>query len=312
MNKRLLFLINPNAGKGEIRAKALDVIDLFVREGYEVTVHTTQRRWEIPDLLRERAGGFDRIVCSGGDGTLNETINGLLACENRPPLGYIPAGTVNDFASSLGIPKTIPEAAAIAVDGAPYACDVGLFGSRAFSYIAAFGAFTDVSYQTPQQVKNWLGRAAYILEGIKRLPGIQPWPMRLVCDGRELAGEFLFGMITNSTSVGGFAVGERIGVSMNDGLLEVVLVRQLQSHAERQRVINALLEGELDPDFVTVTKARRVEVFSDQPRPWTLDGEFGGEVEHVVIEVLPSAIQVLTDPALAAEGAGLAGPALIP
>lgn len=155
-NRRMLFLINPHAGKAEIKGKALDLIDLFVRGGWEVTVHTTQRRLEIADLLPRRAGQYGLIVCSGGDGTLNETITGLMRClpEGRPPVGYIPAGTVNDFASSLGISKNMHEAAATILSGEPFLCDVGAFGDRYFSYIAAFGAFTDVSYQTPQQSKT--------------------------------------------------------------------------------------------------------------------------------------------------------------
>lgn len=191
--KKLLFAINPHAGKGEIKTKALEVIDLFVHDGYEVTVHTTQRRREITHLLAGRAALYDLIVCCGGDGTLNETIDGLMRCAQRPPLGYIPAGTVNDFASSLGISKNILQAAHTILQGVPFACDIGSFGARYFSYIAAFGAFTDVAYQTPQQSKNMLGRAAYFLEGIRRLPSIHPYHMKLTHDSGEIEGDFCLG-----------------------------------------------------------------------------------------------------------------------
>ncbi|MFR9189793.1 MAG: diacylglycerol kinase family protein [Anaerotruncus massiliensis (ex Togo et al. 2019)] len=174
-NRRMLFLINPHAGKAEIKGKALDLIDLFVRGGWEVTVHTTQRRLEIADLLPRRAGQYGLIVCSGGDGTLNETITGLMRClpEGRPPVGYIPAGTVNDFASSLGISKNMHEAAATILSGEPFLCDVGAFGDRYFSYIAAFGAFTDVSYQTPAVEKPARPRRLFP-RGHLRLPPSRP------------------------------------------------------------------------------------------------------------------------------------------
>jgi len=291
----MLFLINPSAGKSEIKNKALDIIDLFTKNGWKVTVHTTQRPLEIPSIVMRSAGQYHMIVCCGGDGTLNETVTGLMHCENRPLLGYIPAGTVNDFAYSLHLSKNMITAAHTIVNGVPFACDIGAFEDRFFTYIAAFGAFTDVSYQTPQQSKNILGRAAYFLEGIKRLPSIRAYQMTVTHDRGIIEGEFLFGMITNSISVGGFKMTDRIDVSMNDGLLEVLLVRNPMVAAEGQQIMNDFLPQEYDSEFFVRFRTKKLHVFSPETVQWTLDGEYGGTLSEVRIENKPRAIQILVE-----------------
>ena len=294
--KKLLFLVNPHAGKSEIRHKLLEIVDLFVRHGWEVTVHTTQRPLEIPKLVKRRAKRYELVVCCGGDGTLNETVAGLMACDPRPMLGYIPAGTVNDFASSLGLSKNMPEAARAIMEGVPFCCDIGGFNDRYFTYIAAFGAFTDVAYQTPQQTKNVLGRAAYILEGIRRLPSIKAYRLTVEHDGGRVEGDFLFGMVTNSRSVGGFRLAGKIDVSMNDGLLEVLLVRNPTNPMEAQQVITAILGQQFDSELILCFRTTAVTFCSAEEVPWTLDGEFGGAVCRAEIVNHPRALQVLTDP----------------
>lgn len=302
--KRMLMLVNPNAGKEEIRAKGIDIIDLFTKHGWEVTVHTTQRQGEIPDFLRERAGEgeFPLVVCCGGDGTLNETVDGLLACPKPPVLGYLPAGTVNDFASSLGIPKDLDEAAKIVVSGECFDCDVGTLGGRVFTYIAAFGAFTDVAYQTPQQTKNLLGRAAYFLEAIKRLPNITPYHVTIESEHGLIEDDFIFGMVTNSVSVGGFKAGEQFGVSMNDGLLEGVFLRAPKSVAEMNQLINAVLRRELDYEAIVTLRTTHLHLHSSSELPWTLDGECGGDVPDADIRVRPRALRILADTKKAPSG----------
>ena len=180
MQKSLLFLVNPKAGRAEIRNNLLDIIDQFVRQGWHVVVRTTQYSGELTEIIKTEGEQYDMLVCSGGDGTLNEAVGGLVGLEKRPVLGYIPAGTTNDFAVSLGIPRNALYAASSIVTGVPYPCDVGRFGDRHFVYVAAFGAFTEVSYSTPQQFKNALGRAAYILEGIKHLAEIKSYHLILI------------------------------------------------------------------------------------------------------------------------------------
>lgn len=293
MRQKLLFIINPNAGKGAIRTAALDCIDVFVRAGYDVTVYTTQRMEDATRVVRERAAGFDRIVCSGGDGTLNEVVAGLLASGQKTPLGYIPAGTVNDFATSLSIPKQPKEAAALAVTGKPYTVDVGRFGERVFCYIAAFGAFTNVSYNTPQSNKNLLGRTAYILEAIKSLPAIKPYHIQIETEDTTIEGDFIYGMVSNATSIGGFKELTLADVQMDDGLFEVVLLRQPRNPIEWQQVLNEFMQPKEDSKFILRFKSPKIRVICQEEMSWTLDGEFGGKTQDVEISNQYHALRVL-------------------
>ena len=290
--RKLLFLVNPQAGKAAIRGQLLRIVDTFVRSGWMPTIYTSQRTGELPALVAREAPNYDLVVCSGGDGTLNETLNGLMHLERRPPLGYIPAGTTNDFASSLGIPKTMLKAAQAAVDGVPVSVDVGKFGERFFAYVAAFGAFTDVTYVTPQHIKNSLGRLAYLVEGAQRLSSLKTYPLHLEYDGGETDGEFLVGLISNSSYVAGLPVGRWIDTSMSDGLLEVTLVRKPNLMIELTRVASNLLLGELDPELIFSVKTKRLRITSPEPIPWTLDGEYGGSPSEVTIENLYRALTI--------------------
>ncbi len=290
--RKLLFLVNPQAGKAAIRGQLLRIVDTFVRAGWMPTIYTSQRTGELPALVAREAPNYDLVVCSGGDGTLNETLNGLMHLERRPPLGYIPAGTTNDFASSLGIPKTMLKAAQAAVDGVPVSVDVGKFGERYFAYVAAFGAFTDVTYVTPQHIKNSLGRLAYLVEGAQRLSSLKTYPLHLEYDGGETDGEFLVGLISNSSYVAGLPVGRWIDTSMSDGLLEVTLVRKPNLMIELTRVASNLLLGELDPELIFSVKTKRLRITSPEPIPWTLDGEYGGSPAEITIENLHRALTI--------------------
>ena len=290
--RKLLFLVNPQAGKAAIRGQLLRIVDTFVRSGWMPTIYTSQRTGELPALVAREAPNYDLVVCSGGDGTLNETLNGLMHLERRPPLGYIPAGTTNDFASSLGIPKIMIKAAQAAVDGVPVSVDVGKFGERFFAYVAAFGAFTDVTYVTPQHIKNSLGRLAYLVEGAQRLSSLKTYPLHLEYDGGETDGEFLVGLISNSSYVAGLPVGRWIDASMSDGLLEVTLVRKPNLMIELTRVASNLLLGELDPELIFSVKTKRLRITSPEPIPWTLDGEYGGSPAEVTIENLHRALTI--------------------
>ena len=202
--KKMLFIVNPRSGKGQIKNNLLEILDIFNKAGYEPTMHITQSVLDAKETVKAKAADYDVVVCSGGDGTLNETVSGLMEEGIEIPLGYIPAGSTNDFASSLRIPRNMKKAAQLITEGRLFQCDVGTFNERYFNYVAAFGAFTEVSYATPQQMKNVLGHQAYILEAMKKLMSIKPATMILEHDGGRIEGEFLYGMISNSTSVGGF------------------------------------------------------------------------------------------------------------
>lgn len=290
--KKLLFALNPNAGKGEIRQKLLTVVERFSRAGYDVTVFPTSKAGELPEAIRRMGPEADLVVCCGGDGTLNEAVTGLMGLNPRPPLGYLPAGTVNDFASGLGLPRELETAAEKAVSGAPYECDVGRFGDRYFTYVAAFGAFTDVAYQTSQQTKNVLGRMAYVLEGIKRLPSLKYYHVAAEFEGGSCQGDYLFGMVTNATSVGGLKLLDDGRISMNDGQFELLLIQRPNSLQEAHQVINAVLLHDYSSPLVVTARTSRITLRCPGT-PWTLDGEFGGAPEAVEIENMHLALRII-------------------
>lgn len=235
--KRLLFIYNPHAGKELLKPKLSDVIDIFVKAGYEVVVYPTQAyRDAYKKVKKYKAEDYDLVVCSGGDGTLDEVVTGMMKRDpdTRTPIGYIPTGTTNDFASSLHIPRKLLEAADNAVNGTVFACDVGKFNKGIFVYVAAFGLFTDVSYETKQSMKNALGHLAYVLEGAKRLFNITSYKIKVTHDGETIEDEFIYGMVTNSRSVGGVRnmIGDQVG--FNDGLFEVTLIKTPKNPIELQ------------------------------------------------------------------------------
>lgn len=296
MKKRMLFVVNPCAGKQEMKLKIFDVLDLFAKHGFEVTVYITQQPGDAKKLISRREAKdekFDVIACSGGDGTLNEVLNSILALPYRPLLGYIPAGTVNDFASSLGLPRNIHHAADTIVNGAPFACDVGQFNNRYFSYVAAFGLFTDVSYATAQQAKNIMGRAAYIIEGIRRLPNKKAYSLKVEYNDQVIQGDFIFGMVTNSKSVAGLRLGKQFNVTLDDGHFELLLIRSPENAQQSQNIIRSLLRQEFDMKMVYEFKCSDLKITSKEPIPWTLDGEYGGTEKQMDIHILKKAVKVL-------------------
>ncbi len=292
--KKMLFISNLRAGKNQIRPHFATIIDMFVSAGYEVTVHTTQAAKDASQVAASRGGDYDLVVCSGGDGTLDEVVSGLLTLESRPPVGYIPAGTTNDFAKSLGISSNMTAAAANVLKGEPFAVDVGVFNERHFAYIAAFGAFTDVSWQTPQQLKNTLGHLAYLIEGLKSLPTtIIPHRMTVAFDDEVITDSFAYGMVTNSVSVGGF---KSIGIKemeLDDGLFEMLLVRMPKNIFELQSILSALLMQKVDERYMFFARVSHVRFYCEENLSWTLDGESGGNFKEVEISNLRQAIQII-------------------
>ena len=291
--KKLLFVVNGHSGKGQIKNKLLDIIDIMIKEGYHVQVHTTQEREDATKVVREQAKYYDLVVCSGGDGTLDEAVTGMMQSEVRTPLGYIPAGSTNDFANSLEIPKDMIQAAKTAVLGVPFSCDVGEFNGDYFIYVAAFGIFTDVSYATSQELKNALGHVAYILEGAKRLYTIKTYHMRVEYDGNEIEGDFLLGMITNSTSVGGFKNMTGKDVKLDDGMFEVTLIHKPKNIIELNTIIASLTNLKDETDLIASFRAESVKFYSEEEIPWTLDGEFGGDHKEVQIKDHCKAVDIM-------------------
>ena len=284
MDRRMLFIYNPRAGKAQIRSNLLDIIDIFVKAGYEVTAYPTQARGDAVKAVKERSAGYDIVVCSGGDGTLDEVVSGMMKCEEKLPIGYVPAGSTNDFANSLKIPKSMIKAADIVVSGEDFACDIGTFNNDDFIYVAAFGIFTDVSYQTKQDAKNVLGHAAYLVEGVKRLPAVRAYPLKISYSDQVIEGEFLYGMVTNSYSVGGFRGITGQNILLDDGLFEVTLIRKPSNPLDLNSIILALVDKRVKSEHIYTFKTSKLVVESEDPVSWTLDGEFGGDHCKAVIE----------------------------
>lgn len=296
--KKLLLILNPCSGKKKASHALADVVNVFNRGGYDVTVYITAARGDATKVVAQRAPEFDLVVCAGGDGTFNETISGLLAGGHDTPIGYLPAGSTNDFASSLHLSKNLVEAARDIVEGTPRRLDVGRFNDRYFSYVASFGAFTRASYATSQNVKNALGHLAYLLSGIKELAYIRSRRLRFTLDdGRVLEDEYIFGAISNSTSVAGILTLSEDLVDMNDGVFELLLVRKPENLLELNDCVLALTTQDYHTPMLTFTSARSVEIEAPEDMDWTLDGEREPGRAHCRAENLHDAIRIVTRPA---------------
>ncbi|MCR4695231.1 MAG: YegS/Rv2252/BmrU family lipid kinase [Pseudobutyrivibrio sp.] len=295
MSKRLLFIVNPKSGKGQIKSYLTDILDIMIKAGFEVSVHITQSRGDATLKTIQEAENYDRIVCSGGDGTLDEVIAGMMQVKNPIPVGYIPAGSTNDFGNSLGIDKNMLNAAQVSVSDNLFPCDIGRFNSESFVYVAAFGLFTEVSYATPQDMKNALGHLAYIIEGAKQLRDITSFRMQVEHDGKIFYDEFIYGMITNSKSVGGFQGLIKGDIGLNDGVFEVTLIRMPKNPIELNEILAFIANAVTDSNMVYSFQTRSIKFTSNEEVPWTLDGEFGGKHQEVTVSNVPKAIELVIE-----------------
>ena len=294
--KKLLLIYNAKSGKGLIKNFLVDIIDIFIKAKFRVEIYQTQKAGDATEKIAEYASEFDEVVVCGGDGTLNEAFNGLMKVEKtkRPVLGYIPAGSTNDFGNTLGLPKDMIKAAEIAATETPMEIDAGMFQDKTFAYVAAFGAFTDVSYQTPQDMKNMLGHGAYIIEGIKSLVSLRDYGLKCISDGRVIEGKYIYGMVSNSDSVGGFKNIPGLDISLSDGVFEVTLVKMPKNPVELNMIAGDLLSGKAEAGYVIRFKSEKVTFEFDEKVAWTIDGESGGEYENVDITNVSGAIKIRT------------------
>lgn len=293
MLKKALFIVNPHAGKEQIKYHLLSIVDILVKAGYTVTVYTTQCQGDAIRAVRERERDYELVVCSGGDGTLDEIVTGMIQSGFRTKIGYIPAGSTNDFANSLKLPSTMNKAAKIIAAGHPFACDIGIFNHDVFVYVAAFGIFTEVSYETPQEMKNMLGHTAYLLEGMKQIQNIKSYHMKVTYDDNVIEGEFIYGMITNSYSIGGIRNITGKDVALNDGLFEVTLIKRPNSLIELNKTLAALVSDKIDAECMYSFKTAFLKIESDQEVAWTLDGEFGGKHKNVELTNKQEAVDII-------------------
>jgi len=294
MRKKLLFFVNPNAGHAEIRGSLMEVLQIFTVGGYDVTVHPTTGPRDLTRCIAASGERYDLIVCTGGDGTLNEAVSGLMQLKNRPPLGYIPGGTCNDVASTLELSHDPITAAQDIVHGREFALDIGSFGENDwFTYVAAFGAFTGVAYETPQEDKRILGRMAYFLAGVRALGEIKPIRMRVICEGQTVEADVLDGLVCSTTSVGGFKTRPTLPISLNDGKSEVILIRDIKNLADFSAVTTALMKSDFQNDCFITYQTDKVRFEFDSPVAWTLDGEYGGDRKAVDIANHQRAVRML-------------------
>ncbi len=294
--EKLLFIYNPHAGRGQVRGKLGGILNAFTKAGCLVTVYPTQGPGDASRAARELAPQFDRVACSGGDGTLHEVVAGLMELPegSRPPVGYLPAGTTNDYARNLNLPKRMEEMAALAASGEPRSVDIGRLGESWFIYVAAFGLFTDVAYNTPQQFKNAFGHLAYVLKGASELGSLKGYPLRVEHDGGALEGEYLYGMVSNTVSVGGILGLPSDEVVLDDGLLELVLVEKPKTVAQLNSVILALAKQEYTAESGVVgLHSSRYRITCEEAVPFTLDGEFGGEHTEAEIAAVNTPVRIV-------------------
>lgn len=294
MSKSLMMILNPAAGSGTGVLSIGPAMGILYRGGFVPTVFYTSGVGEATQLVLEHAMAFDCVVCVGGDGTLSETVTGLAQLPSPPPLGYIPQGTANDVAVSLGIPKKPIQAAKIITDGRVIKQDVGRFNERDyFTYIAAFGAFTEVSYETPHQQKQNLGHLAYVLQGMSQLPKITPYHTIVEFDDGMIEDDLIFGSVSNTKSVGGIVKLKKLGIELNDGLFEVTLVRNPANVLEMNKIVSTVLSQNFKGNQVMMFQTRKVRFSFDKPVKWTRDGEAGGAHQTVLLENMHSAISFI-------------------
>ena len=291
--RKLLMIVNPRAGKSKSHGPLFDAAAALSQAGYLLSIHVTSAPGDAAETARREGGRYDLVVAVGGDGTLNEVVSGLVQLRRPPLLGYLPQGSTNDFASSLHISPDPAEAAAAIARNVPRLLDVGFWNGRSFLYVASFGAFTRTSYAAPQNAKNALGHFAYILEGMKDLSTLRPYRVRLRADGETLDGEYLFGAVCNSTSIGGLMKLNPERVVLDDGLFEMLLIPSPKTAADLQSLVHALLNQEYDSQGLIFRHVSSIRLETEEDLPWSLDGEYAPSVPAVDIENRRQALTML-------------------
>ena len=293
--KKILFVVNKKTGAGKNSSKVYDAVREFAAAGYATTICPIDigLRMEAADFLREEQ--YDKVICMGGDGTLSHTVTSVMELEDRPVIGYIPAGTTNDFSHNIGLGKDIKRAALTAVYGDRFSFDIGKFNNRYVTYVAVFGAFSDVSYGTNQYFKNIFGHAAYVIKGIAAAPKSlsDKSHMKIETDEETIEGDFVFGAIGNTFTVGGFRLNEMKRENLHDGYFELILIPAPKSKSELPRIAASILRDKVDSPYVIFRRIKRARITAEQNTAWTIDGEEGGNITQADFEVAPEAVTVM-------------------
>lgn len=296
--KKLLFIMNPKSGLMQAPKYMADIIGRFSGAGYLTQVLMTTGKGDGRDFAAEYGGEADVVVVSGGDGTLNEVIDGMISSGHKTPIGYIPAGSTNDFANSIGLPKYIPDCVERIINGTPANIDIGSFNGRYFSYVASFGAFTSTTYSVPQNIKNILGHSAYVMAGVKELAHIKAIHAKIILEKgtpeEEIhEGDYVLGGVCNSKSIGGIVSLQKLDVNMNDGMMEVLLIRMPRDLIELSDTAASILSGTFKSLQIEKYSARNVTFELDEDVHWTLDGEYEKGSGVCEIKTLESAISLI-------------------
>lgn len=296
--KKLLFILNPRAGTMQANKYMYEILQIFSDAGYITNVLITSKSGDAREFAKEYANENHIVACAGGDGTLNEVIDGVIYSNAKCIIGYIPAGSTNDFGASIGLSKHVVDAAKAIAYGEPMMLDVGSFNGRYFSYVASFGAFTSTSYSVPQNLKNIMGHTAYVLQGIKDIVNIKPTHCKIYADeGTEaekvIEGDYIFGAVCNSTSVGGIIKLDSFGVDMNDGLMEAFLIHSPKTILDINSLVRALLSNSLDSADIEFFSAKKVRFEMSKDIPWTLDGEYEEGYDSIEIDTIEDAIEIM-------------------
>lgn len=290
-SKKLLLIVNPCSGRAKMYTELLKVVEVFSYADYLVSVYPTKAKGDATQYVEKlNRDDFDLLVVCGGDGTLNEVIEGIMNSGNNIPLGYIPSGTLNEWSSGLNISRNIETAAKDIINGKQIKLDIGRFNNKYFSYTASFGAFTGASYSTPQEVKNVLGQSAYFFEGIKGLGAIKPIHMKITTEDRVVEGDFLFGAVSNSLSVGGIVKYDKTPVGLNDGIFEIILIRNPDNIVKLQPLVDGILKHEFDREGIEFFRSEKFVIETEEEVAWTLDGEYAKGENVLTVENIHGAI----------------------
>ena len=293
MDKKMLFVYNARSGRGMIRDKLSDIVNMFTAEGYDVILHPTQARKDATETILRFAGDVDLVVCAGGDGTIDEAVEAVMETDKEILMGYIPTGSTNDFANSLGIARNPLQAARDILEGEPYYCDVGEFNSQYFVYVAAFGAFTSISYETDQNMKNIFGHLAYLSQAGPQVFSLPKYEVSVEIDGKKIQGIYTYGMITNARYVAGIKNITGPAVDMDDGLFEITLIHTPANPLETSEILSSLLIRNIHSPLVEVYKGSHIVLHTNEKIKWTLDGEYGGSYKRTVIRNRQQSLKIL-------------------
>lgn len=294
--ERALVIINPKSGRIRVKSQLFNIADHFSQNGIETTVYTTSGRGDATDYARDLSENFDIVVARGGDGTLNEVLNGVMKAPVLKPIGYIPAGTTNDFAKTMNIPTDTKKAIELIINGDPHPQDIGILNEETyFMYTASFGLFTKASYATPQGYKNLFGYYAYLMEGAKELFNLKPIHMKLTCDGVEYEGDYILGAVTNSLSVGGILKYNEDLPDFNDGKFEILLAKKPPSVKDIAEMVLAARKGTFDERYITIFQGSEIICESEEEVPWTIDGEYGGKYTRSTLRCCQNAVEIFRE-----------------